>query len=102
MAKKEKEMSPEDFPKKYWKILESLPEFKDTADSASVEDLKKIVLTSEGHISTLEKEKSADVKLNAAKEIIKELGEPYNSLSKIYVAKLKYAVFLLESKGVKL
>lgn len=104
MAKKkdDQEQVPANFPDKWWKIIQKLPEFKDTADAASVDDLKKIVITSEGNIYTIEQEKEADVKLNAAKEIKKELEEPYRDAAKAQMAKIKYAMFLLEGKGVQL
>lgn len=105
MAKKNKddqEQTPANFPDKWWKIIQKLPEFKETADGASIEDLKKIVVTSEGNIYTIEQEKEADVKLNAAKDVVKEFSEPYRDAMKAQTAKIKYAIFLLEGKGVEL
>jgi len=90
------------FPKKWAKVIESLPEFKDAADAASVEELKKIVVTSESNIYVIEKEKLADVKLNAAKELTKELSAGYREAAKVQNAKVKYALFLLENKGTDL
>lgn len=88
-----------EFPAKYAKIIKDLPEFKDMADAASKEELKQIVVRSEGNIYTIEKEKEKDPKLNAAKEIIKDLSEPYRSAIKVQNAKVKYALFLLEQNG---
>lgn len=103
MAKKDdQEQVPANFPDKWWKIIQKLPEFKDTADAASVDDLKKIVVTSEGNIYTIEQEKEADVKLNASKDLVKEYSEPYRDAIKAQTAKIKYAMFLLEGKGVQL
>jgi len=93
---------PSTFPDKWTKVLKDLPEFKDTADAASVDDLKKIIITSEGNIFTIENDKTADVKLTAAKEIAKELSGPYKDALKIQMAKIKYALFCLEGKGVEL
>lgn len=90
------------FPEKWAKVLKSLPEFKEIADAASTEDLKKIIVTSEGNIYTIEKEKTDDVKLNAAKELVKENSAPYRDAAKVQMAKIKYALFLLEGKGVDL
>ncbi len=87
------------FPEKWAKVLKDLPEFKDTADAASVEDLKKMIVTSEGNIYVIEQEKENDVKLNAAKELVKEHSAPYRDAIKVQTAKVKYALFLLESKG---
>jgi hypothetical protein len=93
---------PVTFPEKWAKVLKDLPEFKDTADAASAEDLKKIIVTSEGNIYTIDKEKDDDVKLNAAKELVKEMSAPYRDAVKVQTAKIKYALFLLEGKGVDL
>jgi len=91
-----------EFPAKYAKIIKELPEFKDTADAASKEELKQIIVRAEGNIYTIEKEKQKDPKLNAAKEIIKDLSEPYRSAIKVQNAKVKYALFLLEQNGEEL
>jgi hypothetical protein len=91
---------PSIFPEKYAKVLKEIPEFKDTADAASADDLKKIIVTSEGNIFTIEKEKDADVKLNGAKELVKEYSAPYRDAEKMQMVKIKYALFLLEGKGI--
>ena len=103
MSKKVQDQDdPTTFPEKWMKVIKELPEFKDIADAASEADLKKIIVESEGNIYTIEKEKLENEKLNAAKEIIKDLLEPYNSALKCQNAKVKYALFLLEGKGVNL
>lgn len=91
-----------EFPKKYAKIIKDMPEFKDTADAASKEELKKIIVMSEGNIYTIEKEKANDSKLNAAKLLVKDYNAPYNDAAKVQKAKVKYALFLLEQKGEEL
>ena len=68
----------------------------------SLDDLKKIIVTSEGNIYTIEKEKDDDTKLNAAKELVKEYSAPYRDAIKVQTAKVKYALFLLEGKGEEL
>jgi hypothetical protein len=93
---------PTTFSDKWLKVLKDLPEFKDTADAASVDDLKKIIITAEGNISNIEKEKEDDAKLNGAKEIIKELSAPYRDAIKAQTCKVKYALFLLDGKGEEL
>jgi hypothetical protein len=93
---------PVTFPEKWAKALSKMPEFKEMADSASAEDLKKMVVTCEGNIYTIEKEKDADAKLNSAQELVKEFSEPYRDAIKAQTVKLKYAMFLLEGKGVNL
>ena len=93
---------PVTFPKKWVKILKEMPEFKDIADSSSTEDLNKIVVTCEGNIYTIEKEREADVKLNSAKELVTEFSAPYSDAIKNQTVRIKYAMFLLEGKGVNL
>lgn len=102
MVKKKDDTEPTTFPEKWAKVLKELPEFKDTADASSVEELKKIIVNCEGNIYTVEKEKENDTKLNGAKELAKEYAAPYRDAQKVQMTKIKYALFLLEGKGVEL
>lgn len=97
-----KDSAPTTFPDKWHKVIEKLPEFKDTADAASIDELKKIIVTCEGNIYTIEADKAADEKLNAAKALVKDYSEPHRDAIKAQTAKIKYAVFLLEGKGVEI
>ena len=45
---------------KLQKVLKDMPEFVDTANAASADELKAIVLRSEQHISETEKAKQED------------------------------------------
>lgn len=101
MSKKDNK-APTEFPKKWWDIIKDVPEFKDIADASSVDDLKKIIVTCEGNISLVEKEKEEDTKLAGAKDLAKEFAAPYRDAMKMQTAKIKYAIFLLEGKGVEL
>ena len=102
MTNKSDDQTPVGFPEKWMKVLKNLPEFKDSADAADVEDLKKMIFTSEAYAYTVEKEKEGDAKLNAAKDLVKEYGAPYRDSLKVINAKIKYCLFLLEGKGVDL
>lgn len=102
MADKKDNQAPTTFPQKWWKVILELPEFKDTADAASVEELKKTIVECEGNIYTIDQEKEEDIKLAGAKDIVKELSAPYRDAVKAQTAKIKYALFLLEGKGVDL
>lgn len=93
---------PVTFPEKWAKVLKDLPEFKENADASSADDLKKIIVTSEGNIYTIEKEKEENTHLNAAKDLVKEYSAPYRDAIKVQAAKIKYALFLLEGKGEEL
>ncbi len=99
---KQDDSIPSTFPKKYAKILKSMPEFQETADAASAEDLKKIIVEAEGNVYTIEKNKEADPKLNAAKEIAKDISGSYGDARKAQMTKINYALFLLEGKGENL
>ena len=101
MSKKD-DTAPTTFPEKWYKVISAMPEFKDTADASSEEDLKKMIVTCEGNIYTIDQEKEADTKLAGAKELVKEFSEPYRDAIKVQTAKIKYALFLLEGKGVDL
>jgi len=101
MSKKDDQL-PNAFPEKWAKVLKDLPEFRDTADAASTDDLKKIIVTCEGNIYTVEEEKEDDVKLTGAKELVKEMSAPYKDALKVQMAKIKYSLFLLQGKGVDL
>lgn len=90
------------FPKKWQKIIDSLPEFKESADASSVEDLENIIIMCEGNIYNIEGEKLKDAKLTAAKELVKDLSGGYRDAMKAQTAKLKYALHLIESKGKEL
>ena len=98
--KEDDDTMPTTFPKKWAKILEKMSDWKETADAASVEDLKKTIVTSEGNVSNIEKELSEHEKINAAKELIKDLSVPYREARNCQMAKIKYSIFLLEGKGV--
>lgn len=88
------------FPKKW---ADKLPTgFADTASSMSDEELKKVIVDCEGNIYTIEKEKQSDVKLKAAKEVAKDAAAPYRDAANAQMAKIKYALYLLENRGVDL
>lgn len=88
--------------KKWDDIIKKMPEFKDTADAAGVDELKKIIVECEGNLYTIEKEMEADTKLAGAKEAVKEYAAPHRDAKKAQQAKIQYALFLLEGKGVDL
>ena len=89
-------------PKKWDDLIKKMPEFKDEADAASVDELKKIIVNCEGNLYTVSKEEEADNKLTAAREMSKELAAPYRDAKKVQQAKIQYALLCLESKGVDL
>ena len=88
------------FPKKW---ADKLPAgFTDTAASMTEEELKKVIVDCEGNIYTIDKEKQADMTLKGAKEVAKEASAPYRDATVAQTAKIKYALYLLENRGVEL
>ena len=87
---------------KLQKVLKDMPEFVDTANAASAEELKAIVLRSEQHISETEKAKQEDEKLAAKIEEAKEMTAPYRETLKYLNAKIRYSIHLLQEKGENL
>jgi hypothetical protein len=102
MSKEQDDTMPTTFPAKWTKLLKENPEFKQTADAASEEDLKKIIYQSEGNIYTIEKAKEEDPTLISKKEELKQITGPYNDALKNQMMKIKYCLFVLEGKGIDL
>lgn len=102
MGKKDTNGPLTSLPKKWDDLIKKMPEFKDTADAASVDELKKIIVECEGNIYTVNREEEADDKLTAAREMAKDLSAPYRDAKKVQQAKIQYALLCLESKGVDL
>lgn len=89
-----------DFPDKFYK---KLPDgFADNAKAMKDDDLKKVIIEAEGNIYTIDKEKDSCDKLNAAKDLVKEISEPWRDAKACQTAKIKYALWLLESRGMDL
>ncbi len=107
MAKKEKIVNSDGtvdevlsaFPEKWAKKITHWVGIAEAMDDA---ELKKTIVECEGNIYTIDKEKAADVKLKAAKEVVKENSGPYAEAAGVQTAKIKFALFLLENRGVDL
>lgn len=97
MSKKDQNL---DFPAKYEKKLPT--GFKEDADSFDVEKLKKTIIECESNIVTVDREMQQDEKLQAAKDLVKDLSSAYRDAKNCQTAKIKYCLHLLEGKGVDL
>ena len=85
------------FPKK-WKT--KLPEgFEEKAEAFSSDDLKKKVVEWEQQISASEKDLEADEVLAGLKEQVKEQAEVYKLSMSMHQAMIRFAIYLLESRG---
>ena len=87
----------EGFPSKLEKKLPT--GFKEDADSLDTDELKKVIIASEGNIVSIEREMDADEKLSAAKELVKDLSSAYRDAKSAQTAKIKYCLHLLEGRG---
>lgn len=98
--KSTEEQSATNFPKKWLKKLEKFaPGFVEEGESMSTEELKKKVLEWEQLISTTEKDMDHDEALTALKEEAKQHAQVYKDTVSAQQAKIRYAVYLLESRG---
>lgn len=89
-----------EFPKKW---LSKLPDgFVDETAALKNEELEKIVFDCESNLYVIEKSKEVDEELLAAKENVKELSAPYREGKSAQTAKIQYALWLLEDRGVSL
>lgn len=89
-----------EFPKKYLNKLKNLDGFEESTQSLSNEDLKKLVMTSAKQMFEIEQAMDVDEGLLKAKEHVKELAAPYKESMGLEEAKMKYACFVLESRGL--
>jgi hypothetical protein len=100
MSKQNNGQNDNTFPEKF---LKKLPDgFTDTANAMKDDELKKTIFECEGNIYVIDREKEGDDKLNGAKEIVKDHAAPYRDAKACQMAKIKYALYLLEGRGVDL
>lgn len=93
-------MSDTEFSPKFLKKLQKgAPDFTDSANAMQTDDLKALVLKCEKSIVEIDKAKDEDHKLNAAKEVVKSFGKPYSESKALETAKIKYCMYVLESRG---
>jgi hypothetical protein len=87
-----------DFPKKIAKLLPA--GFREDADALSNDSIKEKIIEYERSVDSTEKDMEADIKLNDAKDLVKELGKDYRDVIKMNRAMIKYLVFMMDSRGV--
>jgi hypothetical protein len=97
MPGKKKIQNSTDFPNKWWNKLPA--GFVDTAEGKSNDELKGIILKSEGIISDIEKDMDDDKKLQTLKEDLKDLRGGYMDTINAETAKTKYCLHLLRLRG---
>lgn len=103
MGRKAKEKavvdSGSDFPKKYLKILQEIPDFIEGADAMSTEDLEREALSCEQLIFYNEQDMAKDPDLMQAKDHVKELESPFKEVINEATAKVKYITWTLQTRG---
>lgn len=91
------------FPSKYMKKLDTFaPEYAETVDGAQTDEIKKFILSSENNIYDIEHEKENNAALLKLKEDLKEASAPYSEAKTTEMAKIKYCLWTLASRNVKL
>jgi len=89
-----------DFPNRLLKRLN--PEFVEAVNAMDEENIKQRILTCEGNLYEITAAKKSDEKLNAAKEIVKDMSAPYNESKAQEQAKIQFCIFTLEGRGINL
>ncbi len=104
MVKDSKEnVKEQHFPEKYRKKLQTLAEgFMDTIDQLDTEEIKKRILTAEGNIYEIEYEKDNNEKFLKIKEEMQLISKPFAEAKTVETAKIKYCVYILTEKGVRI
>lgn len=95
-------MSENVFPQKFMNKIKDLPEFVEGINSMNTEEIKNKILETEGHLYEIDNAKEADQELASAKEKVKEFSKPYSESKGIETAKLRYCIYILESRGINL
>lgn len=88
------------FPKKYMNKIKEMPEFKEAVEGAQTDDIKKKILGCERALFETENAMAADEALQAAKNKAKEFASSYRETKSLETAKLKYCLYMLESRGI--
>lgn len=91
------------FPQKYSKKLTQLAQgYMETVDGASTDEVKKFILTAERNLYEIEHEKENNPTLVKMKEDLKNEIAPFTESRGLETAKIKYCVYALTERGVKL
>jgi hypothetical protein len=96
-AKKKNGANSTGFPEKLYNKLPT--GFVESAEGKSSEELKAIILKSQGIVADLEKDMSDDDKLKALKDELADLRGGYTDTLDAEKAKTRYALHLLRLRG---
>lgn len=76
------------------------PGLPEDIEAMSPDELQKRIVDSESNIKEAEASRDNDEQLKGARELVKDLSEPYRDAMKVQRAIQRYALLILESKGV--
>jgi len=93
-------MKQDGFPQKYSKKI--TPEFTDGINAMQEEEIKQRILTCEQHLYDVDDAMDKDEELMKAKEHAKECAARYKETKGVETAKIKYCLYILETRGVSL
>jgi hypothetical protein len=85
------------FPAKYANLIK---DFMPEADGMTPDGLKKAIIDAENAIAEAERTRDSDQKLKDAREQVKDLSLGYKEIIKRQTARIRYALMVLEGKGV--
>lgn len=81
-------------------VIKKLPSgYVDEANSLSDTQLKAQIIQCEANVRDIKAAQDADVKLQGAKELVKDLSGPYKEAVGAQRAKIDYILHLLEERG---
>jgi hypothetical protein len=80
------------------KVQKKYPDFTDSVDGLSIEDLRKNMLIYATYKEETSTAKSSDIELSNAQELVKELSAPYNETLSALKDKITYIHALLVEK----
>lgn len=81
------------------KVQAEFPEFVESVNGLSVEQLEKRLSDYAKHRDDVEESKKADAGLESAKAMVSEMSAPYNDALKAINMKSKYIVAYIKEKG---
>lgn len=80
------------------KVQKKYPDFTDSVDGLSLEDLKKNMLLYATYREESSTAKAGDIELSNAQELVKELSAPYNETLSALKDKISYLHSLIVEK----
>ncbi len=84
------------------KKIKDVPEFVDGINAADTEEIKAKVMVCEGHLYEIDNDKMNNAKLQELSAELKEMTKPYADAKSLEMAKIKYCIYTLQSRGVKI